>query len=132
MPDTTFRIGRLEAGIWELSNRVKKANPCHDPSTGKFCSHRVYVDRAYFPSASYKPGDEAFETWKVKAPSRQAAAEKVWAEHGERLLSLMKPHEGKLPRKISLYVSGTKGKTKPGRLQPITVYTATAVVENKT
>jgi hypothetical protein len=90
------------------------------------CADQVYdvfISKAYFPAAvPGKPGKEDFEQWKVKANSRQEAAERVWAEHGARLLSLMTSFEGRLPRKVSLFVSDPRRKTAPGRLQPILVY----------
>jgi len=38
MSDTAFRIGKLEANIGVLRDRVSKVNPCHESSSGRFCS----------------------------------------------------------------------------------------------
>ena len=87
-------------------------------------TYDVYIHKAYFPD-EIKPkgiGKEDFEQWKVKAGSRKEAAEKIWKEHGDRLLGLMNPHQGSLPRKVSLYVNDPKTGAPPGRLQSILVH----------
>jgi len=38
MVDPAFRIGNLEEKIQALNNRVSKVNPCHESSSGRFCS----------------------------------------------------------------------------------------------
>ena len=89
----------------------------------KNLKHSVYIHKAYFPPdiTNKLPGKEDFEQWNVRAPSRQAAAESVWRDHGDRLSRLMQPSETKLPRKVSLHVSDPRTGTGPGRLQPILV-----------
>ena len=92
-------------------------------------TYDVFIDKVYFPkelwSKEIAKEDFDFEQWKVVASSRQEAAQKIWSEHGTRLLQLMGPRKTKLPRKISLNVSsplaGVGGL--PGRLPPVLVYT---------
>lgn len=92
----------------------------------------VYIAKYYFPRELWQDGmTEAFETWKVRASSRQEAADKIWAEHGERLLKLMGPRQTRLPRKVSLHVSapwaGTGGYAT--RLAPLQVYVGESTLD---
>jgi hypothetical protein len=88
--------------------------------------HHVYIHKVYFPPEIQPKeiGKEDFEQWVVPAISRQEAAKKVWATHGNRLLGLMGPKKTKLPRKVSLFVSAPEAGVggKAGRLSPIIVY----------
>ena len=107
----------LEAQEYKLSDNPK--------GTQKFF---VYIHKSYFPATKSAPGKEDFENWTVDAVSRESAARLVWDRNGTRLLKLMRPNETRLPRKVSLYVSGTNPKqgsvvTNAGRLPAILVYT---------
>ena len=87
---------------------------------------RVYdvgVPKEYFPKSAWPKGVAEFvRVHKVKAASRTEAANKVWAKYGKGYLLRMGPRQTKLPRKISLFVSGGEG-TPPGRLRPVLVHT---------
>ncbi len=98
---------------------VENANPeGHNQYT-------VGVHKAYFPKELHPKGigEEYLEVHKVAAKNRQEAADKVWAEHGERLLKMMLP-ANRLGRKVSLHVNepraGVGGKL--GRLRPNLVH----------
>lgn len=88
--------------------------------------HDVYIHKDYFPREirPTKIGKEDFEQWKVPATSRQEAADKIWSQHGERLLGLMGPKLTRLPRIVRLHVSNPKTGVsgRPGRLYPLLVY----------
>jgi len=86
----------------------------------------VYIDKAYFPKELWPKGlaDTVFERWKIQANSRTDAAQKIWAQHGERLERKMNPHVSSLPRKVSLNVSSPKApgnSGNAGRLSAIVV-----------
>jgi len=80
----------------------------------------VYISKAYFPRVSGEQITDRYESWRVQSTDRVSAAQKVWDEHGERLLAEMIPHEG-LPRRVSRFVNDPVTKTNASRLVPITV-----------
>ena len=86
--------------------------------------YTVGIHKSYFPKHLHPKGlGESFvHTATVHALSREDAARKYWAEFGAGHLAAMKPHEGRLPRKVSVHV-GVKGSITGafGRLQPVTV-----------
>lgn len=83
----------------------------------------VGISKHYFPYTLFPEElvQEFFEMLTIRAMSRIDAATIVWSRHRSRWLILMKPKLTRLPRIVSLHVSGNNG-TPPGRLVPIKVY----------
>jgi len=96
----------------------------------------VQIDKTYFPPGTQpeeyrSAATSVWEQLEIIANTRGEAAQKAWAMHGARWLSLMRPPEGRLPRKVSLHVSGLGFTMKAGRMAPITVYTAQPISKFK-
>jgi hypothetical protein len=81
----------------------------------------VCIPKQYFHRSRWPELGEYIATYTVEATDREEAAAKIWCKYGIGYLLAMVPHISRLPRKVSLFVSG--GKTPPGRLLPILVFT---------
>jgi GNAT superfamily N-acetyltransferase len=146
-PHLTYSEHRSENGK-ALVNKAEEMHEDEDQSrddSGKWKTNTrqppkplieftVYISKTYFPKELHPPGkmNDVFEQWKEKATSRSNAAYKIWAQHGPRLLSLMLPHPGKLPRKVSLNVNSPKAGVGgiAGRLSTIVVYPTESRYQN--
>lgn len=81
--------------------------------------HLVGVNKMYFPRALWPKGFTSYvEMWRILATDRVAAAERVWALHGERLLTMMTPGT----KQATLEVDDPRTRMRIGRLRPITVF----------
>jgi hypothetical protein len=136
-----YSCGHVKTGIGpEEPTEVKHNGPCPQCDMGTapnlpmpeaknvaLKTYTVGVSKMYFPREDWPEGVQEWQhTVKVNARSRTVACLKAWAEHGPKWLKEMKPHEGKLPRIVSLNAdepeAGTGGKL--GRLPTIRVYPA--------